>query len=131
MERIDETEVLVKAFKGSQLLHIASGDDQFIGKWSMVRSQMQKATQFSLTWEACDLLLNKFPKATTVASRAAQFREFSGNICWVGRRVWVGLWLVVIVCGVSGSECVCVCVCAHGVVEGRLLLPLLLSAAVQ
>ena len=110
VERIDETEVLVKAFKGSQLLHIASGDDQFIGKWSMVRSQMQKATQFSLTWEACDLLLNKFPKATTVASRAAQFREFSGNICWVGRRVWVGLWLVVIVCGVSGSECVCVCV---------------------
>lgn len=97
VECIDEVDVLVKAFKGSQLLQLASGDDQFISKWSMVRSQMAKAMQFSLTWEACDLLLNKFPKATTAVARAAQYREFSGDICCVGRRAWVGLWLVVIV----------------------------------
>ena len=77
VEGVDAMEVSVSSFKVSQLLQLGADDDVFISKWSMIRSNMAKLTQFALTWEAVDLLLNKFPKAPSQLSKAALYREFS------------------------------------------------------
>ena len=82
IENVDEMEAFVAAFKKSHLLKLGADDDIFISKWSMLSSNMAKLTQFSLTWEACDLLLNKFPKAASQVSKAALYREFFEICVW-------------------------------------------------
>ena len=82
IENVDEMEAFVAAFKKSHLLKLGADDDIFISKWNMLSSNMAKLTQFSLTWEACDLLLNKFPKAASQVSKAALYREFFEICVW-------------------------------------------------
>ena len=74
VESTDAVEIFFKAFKSSKMLQMVASEDEFVTQWSMVQSQMGKVVQFSLTWEAVDLLLNKFPKASP-AGKGAQYRD--------------------------------------------------------
>ena len=74
VESTDAVEIVFKAVRSSKMLQMVESDDEFVTQWSMVQRQMGKVVQFSLTWEAVDLLLNKFPMASP-AGKGAQYRE--------------------------------------------------------
>ena len=61
VQSIDQTCEQHEFFKKLDLVQLGAEDEQFVAQWKRIEQNVILATQYALTWDACDLMLNKLP----------------------------------------------------------------------
>ena len=89
-------------FKKLDLVQLGSEDEQFVVAWKRIEQNVILANQYALTWDACDLLLNKLPSTKfTEANKLGFIRECPS----------------VVLCFVQVFQCFRLCLTCTGLVQ--------------
>ena len=76
VQSIDQTVEQHEFFKKMDLVQLGSSDEAFIMAWKRLEQNIIVCNQYALTWDCCDLILNKLPSSKfTEASKVGFIRE--------------------------------------------------------